>query len=158
MYRKIVERLAFAWTNIVTHYYQEYSFSQNLSAVFIFFIFRDIQSDYHRHLTRWLICVSCAVNFVAVKCWENCRTYINSLLNSTPTFAHFEPARWNLRFIFFEYFCSLLISKRRNLKVFTCINKPLGTLFRLDEVSANPTGTTYTHNVVQVKWGGEIWW
>ena len=31
--------------------------------------------------------------FVAFKCWENCRTYINSLPNSTPAFAHFEPAR-----------------------------------------------------------------
>ena len=48
-----------------------------------FFIVRDIQSDYHRHLTRWLIYVSCALNFVALKCWENCRTYINSLLNWT---------------------------------------------------------------------------
>ena len=37
VYRKIVELLlVFAWTNIVTHLLQEFSFSQNLSAVTIF--------------------------------------------------------------------------------------------------------------------------
>ena len=35
VYRKIVELLVFAWTNIVTHLLQEFSFSQNLSAVTI---------------------------------------------------------------------------------------------------------------------------
>ena len=50
--------------------------------------FRDIQSDYRRHFTRWLIYVSFALNFVALMCWENCRWYINSLLNWTPAFAH----------------------------------------------------------------------
>ena len=45
-----------------------------VSLIFIFFIVRDIQSDYHRRFTRWLIYVSCALNFVALKCWENCRT------------------------------------------------------------------------------------
>ena len=49
-----------------------------LSLIFIFFIVRDIRSDYHQHLTRWLIYVSCALNFVTLKCWENCRTYIHS--------------------------------------------------------------------------------
>ena len=99
VYRKIVELLVFAWTNIVTHLLQEFAFSQNLnvlmifnfwsashvyctswetlpfvssksvtrldfnfgpiecsfdcvSLIFIFFIVRDIQSDYHQHLTR----------------------------------------------------------------------------------------------------------
>ena len=32
VYQKIVELLVFAWTNIVTHLSQGYSFSQNLSA------------------------------------------------------------------------------------------------------------------------------
>ena len=36
VYRKIVELLVFAWTNIVTHLLQEFSFSQNLSALIIF--------------------------------------------------------------------------------------------------------------------------
>ena len=36
VYRKIVELLVFAWTNIVTHLLQEFSFSQDLSAVRIF--------------------------------------------------------------------------------------------------------------------------
>ena len=104
-----------------------------------FFIFRDIQSDYHQHLTRWLIYVSCALHFVVLKCWENCRTYINSLLNWTSAFAHFEPTRWNL-FIFFKYFSSSPISKQRKLKVFTCINKRLCTLFRLWWGQRNPPG------------------
>ena len=36
VYRKIVELLAFAWANIVTHLSQEFAFSQNLSALTIF--------------------------------------------------------------------------------------------------------------------------
>ena len=79
VYRKIVDLLVFAWTNItVTHLLQESAFSQNLSALIIFqnrsqdstlisvllnsfltvslicifFIVRDIQNDYHQHLTR----------------------------------------------------------------------------------------------------------
>ena len=47
-----------------------------ISLIFISFIVRDIQSDYHRHFTRSLIYVSCALNFVALKCWENYRTSI----------------------------------------------------------------------------------
>ena len=35
VYRKIVELLVFAWTNIATHLLQEISFSQNLSALII---------------------------------------------------------------------------------------------------------------------------
>ena len=99
VYRKIVELLVFAWTNIVTHLLQEFASSQNLnvlmifnlwsashvyctswetypfvssksvtrldlnfgpiecsfdcvSLIFILFIVRDIQGDYHQHLTR----------------------------------------------------------------------------------------------------------
>ena len=48
--------------------------------------------------------VLCSLHFVALKCWENCRTYINSLLNWTSAFAHFEPTRWNLLcYFFFKY-------------------------------------------------------
>ena len=47
--------------------------------------------------------------------------------------------------------------KTKKLKVFTCINKRFGTLFRLWWGQRNPTGTTYTRAVVQVKWGDEIW-
>ena len=36
VYRKIVELLVFAWTNIVTHLLQEFSFSQNLGVLIIF--------------------------------------------------------------------------------------------------------------------------
>ena len=36
VYRKILEVLVFAWTNIVTHPVQEFAFSQNLSAPIIF--------------------------------------------------------------------------------------------------------------------------
>ena len=71
---------------------------------FLILFFYFFQSDYHQHLTRWLIYVSCALNFVALKCWENCRTYINSLLNWTSAFAHFEPTRWNLLCFFFLIF------------------------------------------------------
>ena len=81
-----------------------------------FFIFRDIQSDYHQHLTRWLIYVSCALNFVALKCWENCRTYINSLLNWTSAFAHFEPTRWNLLCFFFLIFLFLSHFKTKKIE------------------------------------------
>ena len=119
-------------------------------------IVRDIQSDYHQHLTRWLIYVSCALNFVALKCWENCRTYINSLLNWTSAFAHFEPTRWNL-LCFFKLFSSFPFSKQRKLQVFSCVNKRFCTLFRLWWGHRNPPGTTYTRAVVRVKWGDEIW-
>ena len=36
VYRKIVELLVFAWTNIVTHLLQELAFSQNLIVLIIF--------------------------------------------------------------------------------------------------------------------------
>ena len=36
VYRKIVEVLVYAWTNIVAHLVQEDAFSQNLSALIIF--------------------------------------------------------------------------------------------------------------------------
>ena len=70
---------------------------------FLILFFYFFQSDYHQHLTRWLIYVSCALNFVALKCWENCRTYINSLLNWTPNFAHLWTH--SLKFCFFFYLC-----------------------------------------------------
>ena len=68
-----------------------------------FFIVWDIQVDCHQHLTRWQIHVSCTLNFVALKCWENSRTYVNSLVNWTPVFAHFDPTRWNLLWVFFRF-------------------------------------------------------
>ena len=40
VYRKILELLVFAWTIIVTHLLQEFSFSQNLSALIIFNFWR----------------------------------------------------------------------------------------------------------------------
>ena len=71
-----------------------------------FFIVR----DYHRHFTRWLICmyVSCPLNFVALKC----STYFNSLLNWTPAFAHLRTH--SLKF----FLCFNL-----HEQVFTYINK-----------------------------------
>ena len=79
------------------------------SLIFIFFIFLDIRSDYHQHLTGWLIYVSCALNFVASKCWENCRTYINSLLNwahadmSSQTWHGFDKHMYFIEYLFNVY-------------------------------------------------------
>ena len=112
----------------------EYSFDC-VSLIFVFFIFWDIQSDYHQHLTRWLIYVSCAVNFVAFKCWENCRTYINSLLNSTPAFAHFEPARWNLLF-FFNISVPFPFQNEENWKCLLASTNVSALCLDFDEVSA----------------------
>ena len=47
--RKIVELLFFAWTNIVTHLLQEFSLSQNLSALIIF----NFWSVSHVYCTSW---------------------------------------------------------------------------------------------------------
>ena len=86
-----------------------------VSLIFISFIVRDIRSDYHQHLTRWLIYVSCALNFVALKCWENCRTYINSLLNWTPNFAHLWTH--SLKFsVFFKIFVFLSHFKTKKIE------------------------------------------
>ena len=128
-----------------------------VSLIFIFFIVRDIKSDYHQHLTRWLIYVSCALNFVALKCWENCRTYINSLLNWTSAFAHFEPTRWNLLCFFFNISLPFLFQNKENWKCLLASTNCFCTLFRLWWGQRNPPGTTYTRAVVQVKWGDEIW-
>ena len=117
--------------------------------IFYFFIFRDIQSDYHQHLTRWLIYVSCALNFVALKCWENCRTYINSLLNWTPAFTYFQPTR--LAMIFFLYvFLSHFKTKKIESVYFH--QQTIGTLFILWWGQRNPASTTYTRAIIQVKW------
>ena len=37
VYRKIVDLLVFAWTNIVTHLLQKFAFGQNLNVLMIFF-------------------------------------------------------------------------------------------------------------------------
>ena len=49
VYGKIVELLVFAWTNIVTHLFQEFSFSQNLSTLIIF----NFWSASHVYGTSW---------------------------------------------------------------------------------------------------------
>ena len=49
VYRKIVELLVFAWTNIVTHLLQEFAFSQNLNVLMIF----NFWSASHVHCTSW---------------------------------------------------------------------------------------------------------
>ena len=49
VYREIVELLVFAWTNIVTHLLQEFSFSQNLSALIIF----NFWAPSHVYCTSW---------------------------------------------------------------------------------------------------------
>ena len=49
VYRKIVEVLVFAWTNIVKHFVQEFAFSQNLSALIIF----NFWSASHVYCTSW---------------------------------------------------------------------------------------------------------
>ena len=101
-----------------------------------FFIVRDIQSDYHQHLTRWLIYVSCALNFVALKCWENCRTYINSLLNWTSAFAHFEPTRWNLLCFFFNISLPFRFQNKENWKCLLASTNVSALCLYFDEVSA----------------------
>ena len=102
-----------------------------------FFIARDIQSDYHRHFTRWLISVSCALNVVALQCWENCRTYIHSLLNWTPAFARLRThslkfAMFFLIFVFLSYFKTKKIESvylhQQTFRHFFCLD--------FDEVSA----------------------
>ena len=124
-----------------------------------FFFFRDIQSDYHQHLTRWLIYVSCALNFVALKCWENCRTYINSLVNWTSAFAHFEPTRWNLLcFFFFNISLPFRFQNKENWKCLLASTNVSAVCLDFDEVSAILQALrTYTRAVIQVKWGDEIW-
>ena len=108
-----------------------------VSWIFIFSIVRDIQSDYHHHLTRWLIYVLCALNFVASKCWENCRTYINSMLNWTSAFAHFEPTRWNLLFFFFLIFLFLSDFKTKKIESVYLHQQTVSALcLDFDEVSA----------------------
>ena len=49
VYRKIVELLVFVWTNIITHLLQEFSFSQNLSALIAF----NFWSASHVYCTSW---------------------------------------------------------------------------------------------------------
>ena len=49
VYRKIVQLLVFACTNIITHLLQEFSFSQNLSALIIF----NFWSASHVYCTSW---------------------------------------------------------------------------------------------------------
>ena len=49
VYRKIVELLVFACTNIITHLLQEFSFSQNLSALIAF----NFWSASHVYCTSW---------------------------------------------------------------------------------------------------------
>ena len=101
-----------------------------------FFIVRDIQSDYHQHLTRWLIYVSCALNFVALKCWENCRTYINSLLNWTSAFTHFEPTRWNLLLFFFNISLPFPFQNKKNWKCLLASTNVSALCLDFDEISA----------------------
>ena len=54
VYRKIVELLVFARTNIVTHLLQEFAFSQNLSTLIIF----NFWSASHVYCTSWETFVS----------------------------------------------------------------------------------------------------
>ena len=49
VYRKLIELLVFAWTKIVTHLLQEFSFSQNVSALIIF----NFWSASHDYCTSW---------------------------------------------------------------------------------------------------------
>ena len=131
-----------------------------VSLICIFFIVRDIQSDYHRHFTRWLIYVSCALNFVALKCWENCRTYINSLLNWTPAFAHLRTH--SLKFAMSFLCVPFPFQNKENWKCLLTSTNVSALCLDFDEVSAilqalNCSGTTYTRAVVQVKSGDEIW-
>ena len=121
-----------------------------------FFIARDIQSDYHRHFTRWLISVSCALNVVALKCWENCRTYIHSLLNWTPAFAHLRTHSIKFAVFYFYFFNICIPFPFQNKENWKCLLN-FGTLFRLWWEQCNPTSTTYTRAVIQVKSGDEIW-
>ena len=75
--------------------------------IYFLYIVRDIQSDYHQHLIGWLIYDSCALNFVAFNCLENCKTYINSLLNWTLAFAHLQTH--SLKFAMFSFFFNICV-------------------------------------------------
>ena len=108
-----------------------------------FIIARDIQSDYHRHFTRWLISVSCALNVVALKCWENCTTYIHSLLNWTPPLLRtFEPTRSNLLF-FFNICVPFLFQNKENWKCLLTSTNVSALCLDFDEVSAILQAHTY---------------
>ena len=87
------------------------------------------------HLT-WLIYVSCALNSVALKCWENCRTYINSLLNWTSAFAHFEPLAEICYVFFFNISLSFQFQNKENWKCLLASTIVSALCLDFDEVSA----------------------
>ena len=78
VYRQIVELLVFAWTNIVTHLLQEFSFSENLSALIIF----NFWSASHVYCTSWETFVSSNsvtrfdFNFGPIECSFDCVSLI----------------------------------------------------------------------------------
>ena len=78
VYRKILELLVFAWTIIVTHLLQEFSFSQNLSALIIF----NFWSASHVYCTSWETFVSSNsvtrfdFNFGPIECSFDCVSLI----------------------------------------------------------------------------------
>ena len=90
-----------------------------VSLIFIFFIVRDIQSDYHQHLTRWLIIISCALNFVPLS-----------------AFTHFEPTRWNLLCFFLNISLPFPFQNKENWKCLLASTNVSALCLDFDEVSA----------------------
>ena len=80
VYRKIVELLVFAWTNIVTHLLQEFAFSQNVNWVLMIFNF---WSASHVYCTSWE-----TLPFVSSKSRSQDWTLISVLLNAVLTVSH----------------------------------------------------------------------
>ena len=108
-----------------------------------FFLLLETYSDYHRHFTRWLISVSCALNVVALQCWENCRTYIHSLLNWTPAFAHLPTHSLKFAMFFFNICVPFLFQNKENWKCLLTSTNVSALCLDFDEVSAILQAHTY---------------
>ena len=147
VYQKSVELLVLVGTNTVTHLLQEFAFSrlvhQNQSYWLQFwlshwysFFYCSIHSEWmpstSHQVTNLNVCLVCS-SFCSFKVLGKLKNIINSLLNWTPAFVHFESTRWNLLvFFFFLNICvPFPILKQTKLKVFTYIIKCFGTLFRV---------------------------
>ena len=64
-------------------------------------------------------------------------TYINSLLNWTPPFAHFEPTRWNLLCFFLNICVPFPFQNKENWKCLFTSTNVSALCLDFDEVSAN---------------------
>ena len=111
---------------------------------------RNMTTVIYTPVVRWrlvaydVLACSCITNLYTdsafrreeIAVWENCKTYINSLLNWTSAFAHFEHTRWNLLCFFFKYFSSFPIQNKENSKCLLASTNASALCLDFDEVSA----------------------